>query len=298
MKKIIFQGTMFALCTAATPLALCEPVHIDVDGAHVIVIRPIDTWAGNRTTAEYSIDGFKRKNVSFFYVDSTGTRVFGSNGLFNSVKPGSLAHDVQSQLAQLGYTSKADAGQAFTVERPATVAASEMPAIMAAQDAFFKDTIIKQGNPAMLADRIRDKKWATTLFSVALFGAGINKFGAADGINKSFATGLSEDFARLTLNGRLALAAVPAASFDYTQYRSVDIRKVAPDQPDRVGQIIIAYKGDKTPEVERMALAKAIVTAGGADTTIEAIESARAQDLASRQIIWDNCVTSGQCKND
>ena len=71
-----------------------------------------------------------------------------------------------------------------------------------------------------------------------------------------------------------------------------------PDLPDRVGQIIIAYKGEKTKQAEEIALAQAIVTASGADTTIEKIEKSRKEDMVARQAIWDECVAKGECKSE
>jgi hypothetical protein len=68
-------------------------------------------------------------------------------------------------------------------------------------------------------------------------------------------------------------------------------------QKDRLGQIIIAYKGEKTKQAEDAALAQAIVTASGADTTVEAIEESRKKDQTARQAIWDECVAQEKCKD-
>ncbi len=74
------------------------------------------------------------------------------------------------------------------------------------------------------------------------------------------------------------IVSVQAVPFDFSQYKSVDLRRVVDGQKDRLGQIIIAYKGEKTKQAEDAALAQAIVTASGADTTVEAIEESRKKD--------------------
>ena len=54
--------------------ALAAPAHFDVGDTHVIVVRPIDNWDPNKTTAEYSLDGLRSKNFGFQYIDAAGTK--------------------------------------------------------------------------------------------------------------------------------------------------------------------------------------------------------------------------------
>jgi hypothetical protein len=87
------------------------------------------------------------------------------------------------------------------------------------------------------------------------------------------------------------------ANIDYSKFKSIDMRPTLSSAPAR-GQIIIAYKTEKTPAIENEALAIAIGSTLGFDTTKEATLAARAADLADRQAIWDKCVADGKCKNE
>jgi hypothetical protein len=60
--------------------------------------------------------------------------------------------------------------------------------------------------------------------------------------------------------------------------------------------VIIAYKEPKTLETERAALAEAIFSLTGADTTPEAITEERQKDFAMRKQIWAECVQRGDCR--
>ena len=120
------------------------------------------------------------------------------------------------------------------------------------------------------------------------------KFGAL-GSQTVLNTGVAGDIYQLSTSGRAALVPVDLPDFDASSYKTVEVRKVI--QNGRLGQVIIAYKNDKTDDAENAALIKAIVTLTGADTTVDAIKEARAKDLSERQAIWDACVTEGKCKN-
>jgi CO dehydrogenase/acetyl-CoA synthase alpha subunit len=70
----------------------------------------------------------------------------------------------------------------------------------------------------------------------------------------------------------------------------------APFKADTPGEILIAYKVDKTPQAEHEALVKAIVTLTGADTTPEAVQQSRQGDFEKRVALWDACVADGKCQ--
>ena len=86
-------------------------------------------------------------------------------------------------------------------------------------------------------------------------------------------------------------------STDFTPYKEIDIRKLTVNA-ERVGQIIIAYRGEKTLDAESAALIQGIVVATGANTTVAAVEKARIDDYQARSAIWSECVAAGrpECK--
>ena len=90
-------------------------------------------------------------------------------------------------------------------------------------------------------------------------------------------------------------AVLPA--LDTNAYRRIDVRRVD-FRPDSPGEIVIAYKTEKTPQAEQDALVKAIVALAAADTTADAVDAARQTDFKERVAIWDACVADGKCEKE
>lgn len=271
-----------------------EPVHLETAAAHIIVVRPIDTWAGNRTTGEYTLNGLKAKKVAFFYYDAAGNKVLGSGGLFSKPPQTPVVVGVQQGLEQRGYTNNGPSGMAFIVEKAVDVPVAKMADFAKVQNDLYQEYVIGQGDPSTLSDRIMAKKFVNVGLALAVLNVGIERFGAVNGSQYVFSSGIADDIAALSLHERLALTAVPAAVFDYTPYASVQVRKITFGS-DRVGQIVIAYKGEHTSAAEDEALAAAIVTASGADTTTEAVVAAREADYQNRVRIWASCQAKEAC---
>lgn len=297
MNKIA-RALIHTFLPAALPLlSFASPVHIDIEGAHVIVVRPIDTWAGNRSTAEYTLDEIRKKKIAFYYYDSAGNKLLGSGGLFKKPLQTPVVVQTQDRLKELGFTNNGPSGMTFVVESPVDLPPKSIESFNRVQTSLYNDFVLRQGNPATLSDRILAKKFVSAGLSLAVLGVGMDKLGAVSGSQFVFSTGIADDIAKITLNERTALAAVPPPAFDYSTYKSVQVRKVS-FGADRVGQIIIAYKGDRTSEIEDAALAAGIVSASGADTSPEAISIARESDYQHRLRIWAECVATARCSSD
>lgn len=278
----------------AAAVCFAQPVHLETEAAHIIVTRPIDTWAGNRTTAEYTLAGLKEKKVAFYYYDAAGNKILGSGGLFKQPPQTPVVVGVQGGLTSKGFTNNGPSGMVFTVEKAVMIAPEKMPDFGKLQNELYNEYVVSQGDPATLADRIMAKKFVNVGITLALFNVGMDRLGAVSGSQFVFSTGIADDIAKLTLHDRMALAAVPSPEFDYAQFKAVEVRKVTFGS-DRVGQIIIAYKNDKTPEAADAALAMAIVTASGADTTPDQVVAARQQDFDNRVRVWGLCQSRGAC---
>ena len=97
---------------------------------------------------------------------------------------------------------------------------------------------------------------------------------------------------------RSALIPINLSGLDVSIYQSIDVYNVIQGNNDCFGQVIIAYKNDKTDEAVNAALIKVIVSLIGANTTVDAIKETRSEDITNRQTIWDACVAEGKCKND
>ncbi|NBX55609.1 MAG: hypothetical protein EBT70_11195 [Betaproteobacteria bacterium] len=89
------------------------------------------------------------------------------------------------------------------------------------------------------------------------------------------------------------MAAVELPSIDLTSFKEISIRRVIANPGQIIGQIIIAYKDEKTEAAEHEALVIAVVALTGANSTTAEIEQARKEDFARRKAIWDKCVADG-----
>ena len=89
------------------------------------------------------------------------------------------------------------------------------------------------------------------------------------------------------------MAAVELPSIDLTSFKEISIRRAIANPGQIIGQIIIAYKDEKTEAAEHEALVIAVVALTGANSTTAEIEQARKEDFARRKAIWDKCVADG-----
>lgn len=279
---------------AVHSVSVSAPVRLDIEGAHIIVIRPIDRWSGNAASSDYSIKEYAKKKIAFFYFDEKGKKTLGSAGFFSKPEDNMLATVVQRELAQYGFTNNGPSGVAFVVDRPINLSIKSVPTFLKAQDILYRSAVIHQGDPETLESRISDKRVLGTVFAIAAAGYGMNKLGAVSGSQFIFSSGIADDVSGFTKDESLAISPIPSYEFDATQYSTVEVRKVSYGS-DRVGQILIAYRHEKTSDVEREALAKAIVIASGADSSSDAIIAARSNDLAERVEIWNACQATATC---
>lgn len=286
-KNYIAAGVLLA-SVFSFQTAYSEPIQFDTDDAHVIVIRPVDLWSPSERSTEDLLDRYKLKQVRYVLCDATGKKVFGEKVIGDNP----LAREVDDLVKPLGFVSGGWRGVIFTVEKPVLMDVKDMPAFLQSQDAVYKATVAKAGNPSLLTAKKNSQQWLGTAFGLVVAGLGVKTFGS---VAAPAMQGPMQDVYSATL--RQVVVPQPSVPFDYSGFKSVEIRRVT-QGGDRAGQIIIAYRGDKTSEAEQHALAKAIVSATGADTSVEAIVASQAKDLATRQATWDACVEAKECKDE
>jgi hypothetical protein len=149
----------------------------------------------------------------------------------------------------------------------------------------------REGDPRTLPARVKVRNFIGNALSVGALFIPAHQLGVANGVQVMANSGLAEDIGNLPREARAALVPAALPALDTSAYRQIEVRRVE-FQPDTPGEIIIAYKTDKTPEAEQAALIKAIVTLAGADTTPDAVEAARQADYEKRVAVWDASVAS------
>lgn len=290
------KTTIASICASLISSAIfAAPVEFDTPDVHVVVMRALDTWSGDNSASEESLEAVKNHEAGYRVYHHKGD-VLGFPILFGGLSDDKIVQGVNSALKVLSFKLEQDRVN-FNVDKPVALDPKEYGILAQRQRELFKYLVISQGNPVTLPSRVKTKKFWGAIFSLGAVAVGGEKFGAA-GSEAVLGSGTAGDIYQFSTSSRAALSPIDLPIFDASTYKSIDVRRVIQGNNDRLGQVIIAYKNDKTDDAENTALIKAIVTLTGADTTVEAIKQARAEDLDKRQAIWDACVAEGKCKND
>jgi hypothetical protein len=288
--------TIASICATLISLPIfAASVEFDTPDAHVIVMRSIDAWSGDNTASEESLEAVKNHEAGYRVYRYKGD-VLGFPILFGGLADDKVVQGVNSELKLRGFKLE-QARVNFSVDKPLALDPAKYADFANYQRELYKAAVISDGNPSTLHGRVSGKKFFSGIISLATIGIAGAKFGAL-GSQTVLNTGVAGDIYQLGASGNAALSPIDLPAFNASSYKSIDVRRVVQGNNDRLGQVIIAYKNDKTNDAENTALIKAIVTLTGADTTIDAIKLARAEDLTERQSIWDTCVAEGKCKKD
>lgn len=165
---------------------------------------------------------------------------------------------------------------------------TEMAAIITAQDALYKLSVIKQGNPDTLEERIANRKVAGNVLGALSLIAGMVFMGPSAGFSAVGGTGLAENIATSIPAGlnKETIGAVTGypSNINWAQYKAIDF------YPGST-QVVIAYKKEKTPQIHDRSLAIAINRM--LDISKEELLSYWQEDFANRQKIWADCKAAG-----
>lgn len=295
-----FKNILFSICASLLSLPLfAAPVELDTTDAHIVVMRALDSWSGDTGASEDSLNEVKEHKGRFRLVSEKGPRydVLGFPMLFGFNSESENNKVVQGVVAALKplHFELSQATVDLVVDKPVTMEPAMLSDFAEYQRELYKNLVISEGNPATLHNWVGARKFFAGVLSLGTIAVGADKYGSL-GSGALLNSGIPGDVQHVTASGHAALVPLDLPDFDASSYKTIDVRRVIQGNNDRVGQVIIAYKNDKTDDAENAALIKAIVSLIGADTTVEAIQQARDEDLAKRQTIWDACVANGKCK--
>lgn len=287
---------------AASALLFCAshgyaaPVEFDTPAAHVIVVRPLDIWSGDKSALASSMDSLTDHRASYDIV-LDGKRYRGSPVVFQGVSDTPVTKGVEAALVGTGTRLVSNDKYWFHVGIAATIPAASYGDFAQAQAAYYQQYVIKQGDPRLLAGRTSVRKLLGGVLSLGSLFIPAHALGTGEGAEAMLNSGLPAAIENIPGPDRAALAPVELPNEDLSAYKTIDVWRVE-FKPDIPGEILIAYRNDKTTDAEQDALIKAIVTLTGADTTPEAVGQVRQADFENRVAIWDACVTSGKCQKE
>lgn len=280
----------------AIATARAAPVEFETDAAHVIVVRPVDSWSGDTSALRDSLESIRDRKVSYDIV-LDGTRYRGSPLVLQGVSDNPVTRGVEANLASKGVSLVRNVPYLFHVLDALPVAPADYPLFAQAQAAYRRQFVERSGDPHTLPTRYRVRNLIGNALSIGALFLPSQGLGVTAGAQVMANSGLAEDIGRLPRPARAALVPARLPDLDVANFRQIEVRRVE-FKPDAPGEIVIAYRSEKTPAAEQEALIKAIAVVAGVDTTPEGVESARQVDFQERVSIWDACVSEGKCQKE
>jgi hypothetical protein len=288
--KILYLVSFFCF----VGLANGQVVQKETSDALIIISRPIEMWTPDIKHNQSILDTVKEKQSSFSYFEPNGKEVAILKTLFQDPARAAVADEVVAKLTDTGFAIR-KGSIAFKVSPPSPVTTNDLPEFIAAQNAVYAKSVEKAGNPDKLEDKESSKKIFSNLLSLATFFVVGEKFGYANANSAVIGNSVAFDIGASVQKFGKILVPRPLPEVDFSNYKQADIYRVT--SLKSVGMVIIAYKEPKKLETERAALAEAIFSLTGADTTPEAIVEERQKDFAMRKQIWAACVQRGECND-
>lgn len=300
------RKTAIILSLMATTASIASPLVFENESAKVIVVRPIDQWSGDKSALEASLEALKNKTAWYTILLSDQKYLFGNPNLTQSATNHPITNGVAQKLEQNGFKLPRSSDNSFTVQLPVSITVDKIGAIQTYQTAAFKQAIANQGNPDNLEAKTTRNKFLGGLFSIGTIIVAADRYGSATGTIAVVGSGITEDVYAAVSQYKGGLVPIDLSGQNLEQwcskpecrYKEIEIRKVSTAAPDRVGQIVIAYKNGKTQEAEEGALIQAVYLLTAAGSSTGEVEKARQENLQLRKSIWASCVAEGQpsCK--
>jgi hypothetical protein len=294
------------LLLIATTAATASPLVFETESAKVFVVRPIDQWSGDKSALESSLEAHKNKTAWYTVLLNDQKYLFGNPNVTQSATNHPITNAVAQKLEQNGFKLPRSSDNSFTVQLPVSVPVEKIGTVQTYQTAAFKQTIANQGNPDNLQGKTTRNKFIGGILSVGTMIAAADRFGAVGGSHATLGSGITDSIYTAVSNYKGGLVPVDLSGQDLEQwcskpecrYKEIEIRRVTTAAPDRMGQIVIAYKNRKTQEAEEGALIQAVYLLTAAGSSTAEIETARQENLQLRKSIWASCVTEGNpsCK--
>ena len=289
-KKLILVSLIFL-----AGFANGQVVQKETGDALIIVSRPSEMWSPDKSAQQKILDSIKDKQTAFTYNEPNGNLVRIHNSLLQDHVKSPVADVVVNKLADKKFKiSRGVLSPSHSQLSPPTpIKSTDLPEFIAAQNAVYAKSIEKVGNPENLEGKESSKKFFGNLLSLATVIVVGEKFGYANANSAVIGSNVAFDLGESVQKFGSILVPRPLPLIDFDNYKQADVYRVTGFKS--VGMVIIAYKEPKTLETERAALAEAIFSLTGADTTPEAIIEERQKDFAMRKQIWAACVQRGDC---
>ena len=280
------------LCTLNTG-SIAAPIVFETETAKIIVVRPIDAWFADQTQQEKSLIDHKNKKANYAIMHYKDWLI-GYPSLFSSPTNHPIITDINKHLDRASFERpRTLSNNYFSIQAPISIPPLAVQDFLDYQSDIYQQMVMTQGNPDDLQSKNSRNKFIGAALAVSSTLIAGQRFGYDLGATTFLGSGSARDLYSAVATYKSAMAAVELPSIDLTAYKEISIRRAIANPGQIIGQVIIAYKGDKTEAAEHEALVIAVVALTGANSTTAEIEQARKEDFARRKAIWDKCVADG-----
>lgn len=278
--------------------------EFETNDAHVIVVRPLVRWTGNSDLMDKSLKAVGKHSGCFInFLEKNGNKESSCRnffGLGSVASPDSkLVNKTLEVLVKLQPEYKysdSNSGNYMFVQPPLSLTRDEYDVLKQIEASASIKAKIDEGDPDTLSRRVFTSRMLQNILDVAITGAFMNSsLGAQNGFTVASNAGTTDIAKSLApkVGGAFAPVTLPPLD-EHAEYRSIDVRRLDVIRPG-LGQIVIAYKREKTPDAELDALSQAIAVAMEPQMDEAGLQAARESDFADRRQFWTECKANRDC---
>lgn len=269
--------------------AQSEPITIETDEATITVVRPLDQWSGDKSALEESLEAHQEKTAWYKLQLPNKGFLSGNPNLTQSATNHPIVNEATTRINAEGFKLPRNSKNSFIVFAPVSVPTENIASILKMQEYAFQNITLANGDPDKLQSKTSRNKFFGGILALGATVLAADKWGPALGTQAALGSGLTNDIYKVASQYQGGMVPIAVGSIEPSKYTVVDLRRVGTYTPDRIGQVLIAYKTQKTEAIETASLIEAIVALTGSKTTTEQIQAARSEDLKARQAIWAEC---------
>lgn len=288
------------LLLAGAQLACATEVQtIRLDEADIYIVRRTDIWTPNEYEAEFARLPVANRNFSFYFFTNENQPRLGTNTVNGSVPDNSIAKAIAPEFEKRRVTQRGTNNWEY-LNKSILIKPENFKAFIQAQQQLFRQMVIQAGDPEKLEAKVARQSFFSDVLGLVAAVALTSTFGVNAGVGAG--SSLMQDMSglpKLLMATALPLAMPGIDLENLPEYKAVEFKRIGPTPKQWAnGQILIAYKTERTPELAERMFIQSIPTALGVDTTPEAVDQARKADFESRKAIWAECVAAGdeRCK--
>ncbi len=272
---------------------------ISTEEADIFIIRRVDIWSPSEAEAEAPRRAVKDRKFNFYYFRDDGRPGVVFSKSDGGIPDNPMARATIPEINRLGASAERT-GNSEYFNQSSLINGKFAKPYLRAQNHYHREMVIQAGDPERLSAKVSSQSFFGNLLSLVSTVALARSFGGDVAVGVGSAA--MDDIA--SLPKALGTQALPIAlnGIDIEtlpDYKLLEVKRIGPTPKMWAnGQILIAYKTERTPELAFDLFVKAIPTALGVDTTVVAIDQARAADFQARKQIWAECVAQrdDRCK--